>query len=104
MAVKRKYPIGIQDFEDIRRSGYVYVDKTPLLYKMITEGNPYFLSRPRRFGKLLMVSTLAAIFEGKRELFEAFTTEDGIEQPQLYIAQTDWRWGRLCSMSRQIIE
>ena len=94
MAVKRKYPIGIQDFETIRRSGYVYVDKTPLLYKMISEGIPYFLSRPRRFGKSLMVSTLAAIFEGKRELFEAFTTEDGIEQPQLYIAQTDWRWER----------
>jgi hypothetical protein len=59
---------------------------------MITEGKPYFLSRPRRFGKSLLVSTLAAIFEGRRELFEAFTTEDGIEQPQLFIAQTDWRW------------
>ena len=94
MAVKRKYPIGIQDFETIRCDGYVYVDKTPLLYKMISEGIPYFLSRPRRFGKSLMVSTLAAIFEGKRELFEAFTTDDGINQPQLFIAQTDWRWER----------
>ena len=89
---KRKYPVGIQSFESIRRDGYVYIDKTPLIYKMITEGMPYFLSRPRRFGKSLLCSTLAAVFEGRRDLFEAFTTEQGIEQPQLYIAQTDWRW------------
>ncbi|MBQ8487839.1 MAG: AAA family ATPase, partial [Prevotella sp.] len=89
---KRKYPVGIQSFESIRRDGYVYIDKTPLIYKMITEGKPYFLSRPRRFGKSLLCSTLAAVFEGRRDLFEAFTTEQGIEQPQLYIAQTDWRW------------
>ena len=92
MAKKRKYPVGIQSFESIRKDGYVYVDKTPLIYKMITEGKPYFLSRPRRFGKSLLVSTLAAVFEGRRELFEAFTTEDGIEQPRLFIAQSDWRW------------
>lgn len=60
--------------------------------KRITEGIPYFLSRPRRFGKSLLVSTLAAVFEGRRELFEAFTIKQGIEQPQLYIAQTDWEW------------
>jgi hypothetical protein len=59
---------------------------------MITEGVPYFLSRPRRFGKSLLISTLQAVFEGRRELFEAFTTEDGIEQPQLFIARSDWRW------------
>jgi hypothetical protein len=92
MATKRKYPVGVQSFESIRKDGYLYIDKTPLIYKMITEGKPYFLSRPRRFGKSLLVSTLAAVFEGRRELFEAFTTEDGIEQPQLFIATTDWRW------------
>ena len=92
MAQKRKYPVGIQSFESLRMDGYVYVDKTPLIYKMITEGKPYFLSRPRRFGKSLLVNTLAAVFEGRRELFEAFTTEQGIEQPQLYIATTDWKW------------
>ena len=92
MSIKRKYPVGIQSFESIRIDGYIYVDKTPLIYKMITEGKPYFLSRPRRFGKSLLVSTLTALFEGKRELFEAFTTEQGIEQPQLYIATTDWKW------------
>ena len=88
----RKYPVGIQSFEKIRHDGYVYIDKTPLVYKMITEGCPYFLSRPRRFGKSLLVSTLAAVFEGRRELFEAFTTEQGIEQPQLFIATTNWKW------------
>lgn len=92
MAPKRKYPAGIQDFGSLRQDGYVYVDKTEIIYKMITEGKPYFLSRPRRFGKSLLISTIAAIFEGRRELFEAFTTEDGIEQPQLFIAQTDWKW------------
>ena len=89
---KRKYPVGVQSFESIRKDGFLYIDKTPLIYKMITEGKPYFLSRPRRFGKSLLVSTLAAVFEGRRDLFEAFTTDDGIEQPQLFIAQTDWRW------------
>ena len=92
MAPKRKYPVGIQSFEKIRTDGYVYVDKTPLIYKMITEGCPYFLSRPRRFGKSLLCSTLEAVFLGRRELFEAFTTEDGIEQPQLFIATTSWKW------------
>ena len=92
MVMKRKYPVGIQSFENIRKDGYLYIDKTPLIYKMITEGEPYFLSRPRRFGKSLLISTLQAVFEGRRDLFEAFTTEQGIEQPQLFIATTDWKW------------
>ncbi|MBR6980124.1 MAG: AAA family ATPase, partial [Prevotella sp.] len=86
MAPLRKYPVGIQSFESIRTGGYIYVDKTPLIYKMITEGKPYFLSRPRRFGKSLLCSTLEAVFQGRRELFEAFTTKEGIQQPQLFIA------------------
>ena len=94
MEEKRKYPVGIQSFESIRTDGYVYVDKTPLIYKMITEGKPYFLSRPRRFGKSLLVDTLAKVFEGRRELFEAFTTRQGIEQPRLFIAKSDWEWER----------
>ncbi len=88
----RKYPVGIQSFSSIRMDGYVYVDKTPLVYKMITEGKPYFLSRPRRFGKSLLVSTLAAVFEGRRELFEEITLKNGTVQPQLFIATTDWEW------------
>ena len=92
MATKRKYPVGVQSFEKLRKEGCLYIDKTPFIYKMITEGCPYFLSRPRRFGKSLLISTLAAVFEGRRDLFEAFTTELGIEQPQLFIATTDWKW------------
>ena len=88
----RKYPVGIQSFESIRTDGYVYVDKTALVYKMITTGKPYFLSRPRRFGKSLLVSTLAAVFEGRRELFEEITLKNGTVQPRLFIATTDWEW------------
>jgi hypothetical protein len=66
----RKLPIGIQDFEDLRRKGFVYVDKTEYVWKLVTEGKPYFLSRPRRFGKSLLLTTLKAYFEGKKELFE----------------------------------
>ena len=65
-----KYPIGIQDFGEVRRGGFAYVDKTALMYKMASEGKYYFLSRPRRFGKSLLLSTLKAYFEGRRELFE----------------------------------
>lgn len=60
------YPIGVQDFEKIRNDGYVYVDKTALVYKLASEGSYYFLSRPRRFGKSLLLSTLEAYFKGKR--------------------------------------
>ena len=76
-----KYPIGIQNFEKLRREGYAYVDKTALMYKMVSEGSYYFLSRPRRFGKSLMVSTLEAFFSGKKELFEG-----------LYVDTVDWEW------------
>ena len=71
-----KYPIGIQTFEKIRKEGFVYVDKTALLHKMVHEGNYYFLSRPRRFGKSLLISTLKAYFEGKRELFQGLAMEE----------------------------
>ena len=70
-----KYPIGIQTFEKLRMEGFVYVDKTALVHKMVHEGNYYFLSRPRRFGKSLLISTLQAYFEGKRELFQGLAME-----------------------------
>ena len=63
-------PIGIQSFEKIREGSYLYIDKTELIYKMIKGGTYYFLSRPRRFGKSLLMSTIHAVFDGKRELFE----------------------------------
>lgn len=65
-----KYPIGIQNFSKLRREGYVYVDKTALMFKMTSEGCYYFLSRPRRFGKSLFLSTLESYFRGEKELFE----------------------------------
>lgn len=70
-----KYPIGIQNFEKIRREGYVYVDKTALVYKLVNEGCYYFLSRPRRFGKSLLISTLEAYLSGKKELFKGLAIE-----------------------------
>ena len=76
-----KYPIGIQNFGEVRRDGYAYVDKTALMYKMVSEGKYYFLSRPRRFGKSLMISTLEAFFCGERELFKG-----------LYVDGTEWDW------------
>ena len=71
-----KYPIGVQTFEKLRTEGFVYVDKTALVYKMVNESSCYFLSRPRRFGKSLLLSTLKAYFEGKKELFEGLAIAD----------------------------
>ena len=72
---ERKYPIGIQNFEKLRKDGYVYVDKTALVYKLVNTGSYYFLSRPRRFGKSLLLSTIEAYLEGKRELFKGLAIE-----------------------------
>lgn len=69
------YPIGIQNFEKIRKEGYVYVDKTALIHRLATTGTYYFLSRPRRFGKSLLVSTIEAYFKGKKELFKGLAIE-----------------------------
>ena len=83
------YPIGIQSFEDIRRGGYVYVDKTALIYKLAATGKYYFLSRPRRFGKSLLVSTMEAYFKGKKELFDGLAVasleKDWTEYPVLHL-------------------
>lgn len=70
-----KYPIGIQSFEKIREDGFVYVDKTKLIYDLVSDGTIYFLSRPRRFGKSLLVSTLKAYFQGKKELFSGLAID-----------------------------
>jgi hypothetical protein len=80
--MKRKLPIGIQDFSKILEDGFVYIDKTQAVYKLITEAaGPVFLSRPRRFGKSLLCSTLKEIFAGRRELFKG-----------LAIDSADWEW------------
>ena len=77
-----KYPIGIQDFEKLRTNGYSYVDKSRFVYKLATEGEYYFLSRPRRFGKSLFLSTLEAYFQGKKKLFEGLA---------IYDLETEWK-------------
>ncbi len=69
------YPVGEQSFENLRNRGKLYVDKTELIYRLITEGDYYFLSRPRRFGKSLLVSTLEAYFLGRKELFAGLAME-----------------------------
>ncbi len=79
MTTMRKLPIGIQSFENIRNENYLYVDKTALIYQLVTKGKPYFLSRPRRFGKSLLISTLEAYFQGKKELFKGLAI-DQLEQ------------------------
>ena len=70
-----KYPIGIQNFESLRKDGYTYVDKTAMIYQLASQGRYYFLSRPRRFGKSLLLSTLEAYFAGKRGLFRGLAVE-----------------------------
>jgi len=76
-----KYPIGIQTFADIIKGGYIYVDKTAYIWRLVSQGKYYFLSRPRRFGKSLLLSTIEAFFRGRKELFRG-----------LYIYDRDWDW------------
>lgn len=80
---QRKLPIGIQTFEKIRKGDYVYVDKTALVWQLVQTATPYFLSRPRRFGKSLLISTLEAYFNGQRELFDG-----------LAIAELEQEWNK----------
>ena len=86
------YPIGIQSFSEIRIGGYVYVDKTALIYSLTSTGKYYFLSRPRRFGKSLLVSTMEAYFRGKKELFKGLALEslekEWVEYPVLHLDLT----------------
>ncbi len=80
----RNLPIGIQDFAKLRSGNYVYIDKTAVLWKLVTTSNPYFLSRPRRFGKSLLLSTMKAYFRGQKELFEGLAIEKleaGLDEP-----------------------
>lgn len=83
------YPIGIQNFESLRKEGYFYVDKTAQIYQLATTGKYYFLSRPRRFGKSLLISTIEAYFQGKKELFNGLAMEtleqEWIEHPILHL-------------------
>jgi hypothetical protein len=79
----KKLPVGIQNFREIIKGGYVYADKTEYLHKMIKAGKYYFLSRPRRFGKSMLVDTMKELFEGNRDLFKG-----------LWIDGSDYEWER----------
>ena len=77
--MEKFYPVGIQNFESLRKDGYIYVDKTESIYRLANTGRYYFLSRPRRFGKSMLISTLEAYFQGKKELFGGLAME-GLEK------------------------
>ena len=77
----KKYPVGIQSFESLRKGGYLYIDKTNLIYRLVSTGKYYFFSRPRRFGKSLLISTLEAYYSGRKDLFQG-----------LYIDQQEKDW------------
>ena len=87
--LSRKYPIGVQSFESLRKGNYLYVDKTSMIYNIVEDGKYYFLSRPRRFGKSLLLSTLEAYFLGQKELFRGLAIEqlenDWITYPVLHL-------------------
>jgi hypothetical protein len=88
--MRQKLPIGIQDFASIREGGFLYVDKTARIHELATgSGRVFFLSRPRRFGKSLLCSTLGALFEGRRELFGPIAG-----RPPLAIDGLDWEGTR----------
>ena len=82
MKLGRKLPIGIQTFEKLREEGYLYVDKTAMIYRLASSSVPYFLSRPRRFGKSLLLSTFEAYFLGKKDLFKGLAIEN---------LETEWK-------------
>ena len=93
----KKYPIGIQDFEKLRKEGYCYIDKTSSVYDLVQKGSYYSLSRPRRFGKSLLISTLEAYFEGKKDLFEgldiAGLEKDWKKYPVLHLDLNTQKYG-----------
>lgn len=100
------YPIGIQNFEKIRKDGYTYVDKTALIHRLATTGTYYFLSRPRRFGKSLLVSTMEAYFKGKKELFGGLAIEnlekDWIDYPVLHLDLNGKEYDRPHALTKNI--
>lgn len=97
---KRKLPVGIQSFTKIRQEKYLYVDKTDLVWELVNSGMQYvYLSRPRRFGKSVLIDTLQAYFEGRRELFEGLRImeleTDWVSRPR-HSARHESRRGRRC--------
>ena len=100
------YPIGIQSFSQIREGGFVYVDKTEAIYKLASTGIYYFLSRPRRFGKSLLVSTMEAYFQGRKELFNGLAIErlekNWTEYPVLHLDLTGSRYTSVADLEGKL--
>ena len=90
ISIPRKLPIGIQSFEKLRRDGFLYIDKTAFIWRLIQSSNPYFLSRPRRFGKSLFLSTLATYFLGQKELFKDLYLEKAEEEQAEFEQRAAW--------------
>jgi hypothetical protein len=87
----KELPLGTQSFEILRNNDCIYVDKTEIIRRIITKGRVYFLSRPRRFGKSLLISTLEALFKGQKELFEGLYIYDKWDWEQQYpVIKIDW--------------
>lgn len=101
-----RYPIGIQSFTEIREKGYVYVDKTGYIHRLASNGKYYFLSRPRRFGKSLLMSTIEACYSGRRELFEGLALagldHDWTPRPVLHIDMTAWKYDSAESLASRL--
>ena len=91
MNITRKLPIGVQSFKVLRNDRYIYVDKTAYLAQLVTSSRVYFLSRPRRFGKSLFLSTLAAYFRGQKELFKGLYIEKAEEEQAAQENRTPWQ-------------
>ena len=91
MNCPRKLPIGVQSFKDLREKGFLYVDKTEYLFRLANSSKVYFLSRPRRFGKSLFLSTLAAYFRGQKELFKSLYLEKAEEKQAAQENRTAWQ-------------
>ena len=91
MVAIRKLPIGVQSFKVLRDDRYLYVDKTAYLFQLVTSGRVYFLSRPRRFGKSLFLSTLAAYFLGQKELFKGLYLENAEEEQAMQEGRDAWQ-------------
>lgn len=104
----QKLPIGIQSFEDLRNKDFKYVDKTAIVFKLVSEGKYYFLSRPRRFGKSLLLNTLESYFLGKRELFKGLAIEklehDWTEYPVLHLDLNTQKYNSPEALSRVLDE
>ena len=90
MTIARKLPVGIQSFKDLREKKFLYVDKTEYLFQLVNSGKVYFLSRPRRFGKSLFLSTLAAYFLGQKELFTGLYLEKAEEEQAVQENRAAW--------------